>query len=80
MEHDPASLYHDTDLAEACLIAQDPLEITPEMELMAEQPELADPVIGLIRERPARWRTAVHGPRPPAFLLPGGQEGRRWAQ
>ena len=42
---DPEELWLDQDIAPEELIALDPLDITDEMVILAERPEIADPIL-----------------------------------
>ena len=49
---DPAELWLDDSIEPEALIDLDPLDIDAEMVEQAEQPELADPLLVSLRERP----------------------------
>ena len=48
---DAEEMWGDADIDPVALVKRDPLDITHEMQEMAEYPELADPLIGLLPER-----------------------------
>ena len=57
--NDVSEMWLDVDIDPIQLIRRDLLDVTPELVDWAEQPELADPLIGLLPERNFNLKTEV---------------------